>query len=1188
MLAPLPHDEEARLRELSRCGVVDTPPEPVFERATRLAAHIFKVPIALVSFVDRERQWFKSHYGLECSETARGHSFCTYSILGTGTFVVPDARLDERFAHLPLVIGAPFVRSYAGAPLTTARGYRLGTLCIIDTEPRQFSAQEIAMLEDLAAMVVEELELRLDTSRNRREIERHRRDDESLRATRDELEARVEERTAALADAEARYRSLFENAVNGIYQTLPDANGILNVNTAFAALLGYPSPEALIASLRNPDAVYVQPGRRAEVRARLEADGIVTGMESEILRADGSRIWISESARAIRAADGRLLRYEGTFEDITARRAAAAALQRAHEELEDRVHERTAELALFNGTLRQQIADRERAEDNARRSETKFRALIENAQDLTSIVAPEGVMLYISPSVEHILGYPPDDVIGRNIFADTIHPDDRDALRAQFEHTVASGAQYVRSEARYHHRDGTWRLLESIASCAPQDFPIVSLVINSRDITDRRRSEREREAQVHLQTAVAELSRFALQGPELPAIFDLAAGLIARALDVSFSVIAELLPRGELLAIRAGLGWQENVAGRTVTNWRALTPEGNWANPEPLIIEDLRRMPNYVALAAASRGEPVSAVSVVVHSGGRPFGTLTALSDEPRAFSPQDVIFLQTVADLLSTLIEGKRQEIVSREAQARYQRIVANVPGAVYQYGLRPDGTAFLPFISEGCRQLYGVDAETLCANPTMRCDAVHPDDRPGYDAATALSAATLRPFEWEGRIRTPASEIRSIAIRSRPELQANGDIIWDGLVLDVSELKRAQETMREAKEEAEKANRAKSEFLSRMSHELRTPLNAILGFSQLLSLDQLAPVQASSVDQILKAGRHLLDLINEVLDIARIEAGAMEMATERVDAGDALAEAALFTRPLAQQRGVTFLPRVPANGPLAVTADRGRLKQVLLNLFSNAVKYNREGGEVRYACETVADGARVRLSVTDTGPGLEKEEVARLFTPFQRLNAPHRGIPGTGIGLAIAKSLVEAMDGTVGVESTPGEGSTFFVDLPVSAAPAPTTPEVPPAHELLAPTLPAGRTILHIDDQPANLALVERVLESRSELLLLSASGGRAGLALARENRPDVILLDLHLPDMPGEEIVRRLHNEPRTRRIPIIILSADSTPAQIARLRELGVYEYITKPFKIQTLLRTLDAALQPVPPPDANGRPPIPPP
>ncbi len=284
-------------------------------------------------------------------------------------------------------------------------------------------------------------------------------------------------------------------------------------------------------------------------------------------------------------------------------------------------------------------------------------------------------------------------------------------------------------------------------------------------------------------------------------------------------------------------------------------------------------------------------------------------------------------------------------------------------------------------------------------------------------------------------------------------------------------------------------------------------------------------------------------------------------------------FVRPLAEQHRVRFV-QAASEGCPAVMADRGRLHQVLLNLLSNAVKYNREDGEVHVACARTG-GETIRLSITDTGPGLTAGEIGQLFTPFQRLDAAQRGIAGTGIGLTISRSLVEAMGGTVGVESTPGTGSTFWVDLPAApvgaAVPAAASAGDLPSTAPSAGHAPAERTILLIDDQNANVSLIERVLETRADLRLFTAADGRGGLALARKQPPDLILLDLHLPDIGGDEVMRRLRLEAGTREVPVVVLSADATPSQITRLRQLGVREYLTKPFRIRELLAAIDSAL-----------------
>ena len=1179
MPAPLPPDEAARQHELVSDGLPDTPLESMLARIARLAARVCKTPIAFISLLNHDGQMFCATVGLELTGGLRDEAICGHTVLEDRTLIVPDATLDGRFRGLAPVVGPPHIRFYAGTPLTARQRHRVGTLCVMDPRPRDnFGPDEALILEEMAALVMEEIEFRHTADHGLTELEMRKRADQTMRASRDELEARIAQRTTALVEAEARYRGIFENAVEGIYQARPDG-GLLGVNPAFAHLLGYASPESLLVTVPDLGLLYVRPNERTDFAQRLEAEGIITSLETEIFRSDGARIWISENARAIRDGEGKLLRYEGTVEDITARRRTEEALQHAHEELEERVRERTAELALLNGDLRQLIAQREHAEATVRRSENKFRALVENAQDLTSIITPDGVLVYNTPSSLHILGATADELLGENIFRGRLHPDDHAAIGALLQRVIETGESYVRTECRLRHHDGSWRLLESITSPLPPDFPLIGVVVNSRDITERRRTEREAQARARQQGAIAELGRHALQGVDVPEFFHHTARLVAEALELPLTSVCEVLPDGEHLLLRAGVGWQEGAVGHAVADfWRAGQPTDQRPNNEPLVLPDLSQAPRFpVRLGTASGAIPVSAVSALIHSDGRVFGTLSALSVEPRAFSPSEIAFLQTVADLISTVVESRRHQAASREVEARYQRIAANTPGMVYQSIRRADGGTAIPFVSEGCRQIYGLEPAQLRANPALMNDRIHPDDQARVFAALAESNAALTPLQWEGRIVLPSGDVRWVTVRSRPELLPNGDIYRDGVVIDVTELKRTQDAMRAAKEEAEKANLAKSEFLSRMSHELRTPLNAILGFGQLLDLEDLSPSQNSSVEQILKGGRHLLDLINEVLDIARIEAGKMEFKLETVDVNEALAAAADFVRPLARQHDIQLVSssRRPPR-PVLVRADRGRLDQVLFNLLSNGVKYNREGGRLRLACRR-PDERTVRVLVADTGPGLAPDDIARLFTPFQRLNAAERGIAGTGIGLTISRSLAAAMGGKINVISRPGRGSIFSLDLPADSGEDVPVPPLADADDTvqdsdgLSVVTPPVRTILHIDDQPANLSLIERMLDGRPNLRLVNAVDARSGLARARELRPDLILLDLHLPDLPGDEVVRRLAVEVRTRNIPVIVLSADATPAQVKRLHDLGVHDYLVKPFKMQALLGAVDTAL-----------------
>lgn len=392
-----------------------------------------------------------------------------------------------------------------------------------------------------------------------------------------------------------------------------------------------------------------------------------------------------------------------------------------------------------------------------------------------------------------------------------------------------------------------------------------------------------------------------------------------------------------------------------------------------------------------------------------------------------------------------------------------------------------------------------------------------------------------------------------------------------DITESKRAHTELRSAKEQAESANRAKSEFLSRMSHELRTPLNAILGFAQVLEMDALSEDQTASVEQILKGGQHLLTLINEVLDIARIEAGKLALSPEPILIREALDEALDLVVPLAGSGQVRILKDVSPVWDLYIRSDRQRLKQVILNILSNAIKYNRKGGNVTISCSASTED-RVRIEVSDTGRGIPKQKMELLFSPFERLGAEETGIEGTGVGLALSQRLVEAMGGAIGAASEFGKGSRFWVEFPLSEGPieryershAPGLPAV-------EPFFPSAVTLLYIEDNLSNGALMERILVSRPGVKLLQAMQGRLGLELACEHAPDLILLDVHLPDMHGELVLQHLRTDPRTKDIPVAMVSADATPGQIERLLAAGAAAYFTKPLDVKRLLAFVDQML-----------------
>jgi signal transduction histidine kinase/ActR/RegA family two-component response regulator len=455
--------------------------------------------------------------------------------------------------------------------------------------------------------------------------------------------------------------------------------------------------------------------------------------------------------------------------------------------------------------------------------------------------------------------------------------------------------------------------------------------------------------------------------------------------------------------------------------------------------------------------------------------------------------------------------------------------------------------------------------------------------EAAELVDSFNAMLTEIEQRTRALEDSNREIAREAQERARAQQEVMRlnEGLEARVQErtaqLELANSELELAIEEARNANQAKSAFLSSMSHELRTPLNAILGFAQILASNAMptTPEQKQEfAGHILKSGRHLLTLINEILDLAKVEAGAVSLSMELVPLADVLAECQGMIAPLAATRGVRVLfPEAPT---ARVQADRTRLKQVLLNLLSNAVKYNRDGGAVVVDCAQPVP-QRLRLSVQDTGMGLSPEQVADLFQPFNRLGQEAGTQEGTGIGLVVTRRLVELMGGEIGVTSSPGVGSVFWIELACVDLGAATAPEAPPAAHAAAPVRADGAsaaspaTVLYIEDNPANLKLVQEIVRFRPDLRLVCAPDGHFGLSLARSQLPDVILMDLNLPGLSGFEVLAQLRREPDTARIPAIAVSANAMRADIERALAAGFARYLTKPIDIGQFNEAIDGVL-----------------
>ena len=486
-------------------------------------------------------------------------------------------------------------------------------------------------------------------------------------------------------------------------------------------------------------------------------------------------------------------------------------------------------------------------------------------------------------------------------------------------------------------------------------------------------------------------------------------------------------------------------------------------------------------------------------------------------------------------------------------------------------DGEARIIYASPNMATVFEVDPAQLVAAGSL-AEWIHPDDRPSADFSQARLAETSGTQTLEFRIRQLDGSYHWASVTVVNEIGANTEGAFVIYLADVTDHHAAQQAVREAMEAATAANRSKTEFLSRMSHELRTPLNAILGFGQLVRDGSIGQVREDT-EHILRAGAHLLTLINEVLEISRIESGDLAISPEPVLVEELLGEAMDLIRPIAAAHEVHLATDGCKSCRFYAFADRQRTKQILLNLLSNAVKYNHRMGAVAVSCVST-DENRLLVKVSDTGPGIAPGSAEAVFAPFERLAAANTDVEGTGIGLALSRSLAEAMGATLTFESVVGQGSTFILDLPRAEGQLERFERLDDRASRSDPAANGSlvHKVLYIEDNIPNLRLIERVLSRRPEVTLVPAMQGRLGLALAHEHLPTLILLDLHLADIGGEKVLAELLADPVTAHIPVVIVSADATLNQVGRLLAAGAAAYLTKPINVDELLEHVDDAIR----------------
>ncbi len=718
-----------------------------------------------------------------------------------------------------------------------------------------------------------------------------------------------------------------------------------------------------------------------------------------------------------------------------------------------------------------------------------------------------------------VLGYAVNELIGVNLRS-LVHGDDHHRM-LEAQETLATGAEVSGIEVRSRCRDGSWRSLEWTVRA---DIARGLVYSAGRDVTDQRETDEAlRQDEARLQAI----------------------------LDYSPSSIYVKDLQGRYLIVNRQ--WSR-ITGIPVAAAAGATDAEIWPS-------EARSMAERERILLDAGAPQVSDEEIHTRMGARHF----RISRFPLFDEGGSAYAIGAIATDITARTEAEKT-LASRE------RLLATVLQA------SPDVITLLK-ADATIEQVSGADSAMLGAHYGDVAERdlvarVHPDDMADVLAAFARMVDG-QTASVQVRFRVEHTDGHWVTLDTRGQVVHDETGAFAGAVIvsrDMTARIKSEQRLGAAREAAERASRTKSEFLSRMSHELRTPLNAILGFAQLLQMDELPDERSEAVDHILRAGRHLLDLIDEVLDIARIESGHLELLMAAVSVAGMVTDAVELTRLMADDAGIAVRVAIDPDAEVVVRADQQRLLQVLLNLLSNAVKYNRPGGQVDVSWHESAPG-RVRVVVTDTGRGISPDDDGRVFTAFDRLGAEQSGVEGTGVGLALSQHLVEQMGGHIGFESVPDVGSTFFVEL-ATATEAPE--ERPEAGAVLGWTggddgaeMGGSFRVLLMEDDAANLDLVERVLSRRPGVELLAAMHGGLGIELAREHRPDLILVDLHLPDMPGTAVLDRLGEDPTTATVPVAVVGSDAAAHEVRQLLGRGVVGFLTKPFDVRALLSLVDA-------------------
>lgn len=1021
MKAPLPKNEARRLEALREYDILDTLPEQQYDDLTLLASTICQTPIALISLVDKERQWFKSRIGLDAPETHRDLAFCAHAILEPDALlVVPDATKDKRFKNNPLVTSDPEIRFYAGAPLVMSGGEALGTLCVIDRVPRQLSAEQESALKALGRSVVTQLELRRNIGDLQQMSTARKAAEDSFR------------------ESESKFRQLVELASDIIYRT--DQEGRFSyVNPVGLRVTGYTEEETL--GRRYVELIH-EPFRH-ELERYYKAQALkqeaLSYREVPIVKKNGELLWLGQNVQLLMEGE-KPIGFQAVARDIT--------LQRRAENERDRVFELSI--------------------------------------DLLCVTNFAGYFVRVNPAWQRVLGMD-DSKLRSEPFLSFVHPDDRSKTEQKFREVIG-GNQLIGFETRFLSSDGSPRWIEWSAAADPAEQIVYAA---GRDVTDRKHIDdeiRQSEARYRI--------------------------LAENATDV----ISRLTPEGIYLyvspASKRVLGYEpEELLGRSVYDL---------FHPDDFMKAQIAR--------------------VKVNELPEIFTILYRIRTKDGAF-----LWFESTSKAVKDPLDGRVTEIVSvsrditfrkameenlSESERRLEHIIETVKEGI----TLSDAKGRFEIFNSAMENLTGYTmAEANSSGDFSKVLYPHEDERQLALDGLKVLLETGQSGEIETTIRTKRGETRTLLVSTALILFRSRSMFLSAY-RDITERKKAEHELTAAKEAAESATRAKSDFLAMMSHEIRTPMNSVIGMTDLLSHTSLTDEQRDFVETIRGSGESLLTIINDILDFSKIESGKIDLEERPCEPRVCIEEVLDLLTPKALQKGLDLLYWIDPQVPPHIIGDAHRLRQILLNLAGNSIKFT-DRGEVFVAVNLIwklGENLELQFSVRDSGLGIPSDKLDRLFKPFSQVDtSTTRKFGGTGLGLAITMRLTQLMGGRVWAESEEGKGSTFFFTIKTSTPPPDSV--LPTVHTRAKVPELTGKRILIVDDNATNLFILRSHCENWGMLVRTTQSPQEA-IRWVRNGDPfDIGILDMMIPEMDGHQLGRELRRLRTSTSLPLVLLSS-----------------------------------------------------